>query len=220
MNERKRRKQGKKNWKNKTVDEIIDFETIPSATDAYFATNIRQLGRKFPELPREDISYISGKILNFREVEKIIESYIFINKLASENQDVPLTIDNHLETYTVLKSSDELLDWKETVSSLAKTTYSHNLHLMHSFEIAKLLNSSTLVSSFLDFYKENKNLNLNEQIYLFKKSFLEEEIKTPFDLEQEKHKYPLDVLMQESYRDDPRDSSHFFEHVLSRLDRD
>ena len=221
MNERRRRKEGEKNWKNKTVEEVVDFEIIPSANKAYFGKKVRELGLKFPEFSREEISYFSGKILDFREVETFFETYIISNKLATKNNDILLSLEDHLETYNILKSEDDLLNWKQTVIDLSKTAYSNNLHLIHAFEVSKLLKSASLVNDFFDFYKVNKGLNLQEQVDYFKKSFEQEEIqKTPFDIEQETHKYPLNVLMQESYRDDPRDSSHFFEHAMSRMDRD
>ena len=211
MNERKRRKEGKKNWKNKTVDEVIDFEIIPSANEAYFGKQVRELGRKFPEVSREEISYFSDKFPNFQEVETFFESYSIANKLATENNDLILSLEDHLETYKVLKSSDNLLNWKQTVIYLSKTAHSNNLYLMHAFEISKLLKSFSLVNDFFDFYKENKRLNLQEQIIYFKKSFEHEELQqTPFDMEQETYKFPMEILMQDSYRDDPRDSSHFF----------
>jgi hypothetical protein len=221
MNERKRRKEGKKNWKNQIIDEVIDLEIIASANEAYFGKKVRELGKEFPAFSREEISYFSGKINNFREVKIFFETYLLANKLAIENKDLILTLENHLETYTILKKYDKLLNWKQTVIDFSKTAQKNNLHLIHTFEISKLLKSAYLVSNFFDFYKENKELNIQEQVDYFKQSFEQRELyKTPFDMEQEKHKYPLSVLMQESYRDDPRDSSHFFEHAMSRMDRD
>ncbi|MAG39245.1 hypothetical protein CMO90_04125 [Candidatus Woesearchaeota archaeon] len=209
--------------KNDFLDEEkLDSLAICRAEVEHYADQIQKLMEY--NLSLDDVRYVTNNLLDFDNSIDLLSGYIRSKKLLSNGVLDPtdLTIKDHLGLFKTLKENNSLIgDWIQTIDYLVDVAHKKDLYLSHTFCIASKLENPLLVSDFFDFFKYNKNMNLDDHLTLYKKNLklnaYNGVLENYFDEEQKIHLVSEDKLFQEGYRDDWKDGCHVFEHAASRF---
>lgn len=159
-----------------------------------------------------DISYVVRHVKPENRKE-FLDGLVRENLLLGKESAKP-KIEDQVELYIMSKKAGllDVLNWTDAVSYLVSVAKSKNnrLSVPGSFNKAKQIGNLWEVgASFRD--------RVLGDFYLSVDSVERIENLNPFELEQQKYSLiPTEKLLQHSYRDDPKRSKHYHEHLVTR----
>lgn len=211
----------------------------------YFTRKVAELSDKWSSkgVTTDEILKVSKTLHDFEKVEDFISGYV----VAKENtyDKVEVSIDNQLNIYNSIETDGK--PWQNLVSLLADTTERWNAHLIHGFVLAQELGSYDKIAGFLDYNEKveqraaktsNPTPSIHDQLDNYQRRFdlervleairpedsltsfksADEQIYKLFEQEQNRFSLSGEQLNQGYYRDDFRDSAHFYEHAATRFE--